>query len=302
MKTFYVLAALFLTVTGCTKKDTERDQKVPSELILNGEVTFSDNDPETASSVSAVKQVETRAGGQLPASTSLGVYIRNTPETAGAGDLNAAEWKNLPFVCNSSGQIVLSGGTGGVILTSGIQYDILAYSPQVQTVSDAHRIPVDHGTDILWGKKTVKAVPGATRVNLEFRHAGAQVGFKLKAKDGTTMDLSNAQMTVTGFYKTGTLDLETGKITGADPTEKLTDKTGAKSYVLATGDKMTVNATVTGVPDQPTFTGSYTLTLKPGKSYLYTITLNPNGEAPVKFDPEVVDWEDVAAGNDVIIK
>lgn len=303
MKTFYVLAALLLTVTGCTKQDKGIEGTL-SRLVLSGQVTFSDNDDAGASSssVAAAKPLETRAGGQLPVNTNLGVYILKTPATPGSANVNYAEWKNLPFVCTSNGQITLTGGTG-VVLTSGTKYDIFAYAPQVQNVADAKRIPVSHGTDILWGKKTVDAVPGTTRVNLEFRHAGSQIGFKLKPKDGVTMDLTLAKMTVTGFYKTGTLDLETGKITGADPTEKLTDKTGAKSYVLATGEEMTVNVIVTDIPGQELpFTGSCKLTLKPGKPYLYNITLNPNGAAQVKFDPVVVDWEDVEADNDLIIK
>lgn len=300
MKTFYVLAALLLTV-GCTKQVTEIEGS-PSQLLLSGQVIFSDDDDaESSASVAGAKSLETRAtGGQLPANTNLGVYILTTP-TTGDAHVNNSEWKNLPFVCTAGGQITLTGGTG-VVLTSGTKYDIFAYAPQVQNVTDAKRVPVTHGTDILWGRKTVNAVPGTTKVNLEFRHAGSQVGFKLKVKGGEALDLTKAKMTVTGFYKNGTLDLETGKITGSDPTGKITDVTGAKTYILTTGEPMSIAVTVTDIPDMAPFVNTFSLTLKPGKPYMYNITLNPNGEAPVKFEAEVVDWEDVEADNDLIIK
>lgn len=289
MKMFYILAALLLTVSGCTRRDTE--WKAESNLILSGQVIISENG--TAASV-------TKASNQLPANTEVGVYVRTTATPA--VNLNAAEWKNLPFLCDATGSIVLQGGTG-VILTSGIKYDIFAYAPRVATATDANHIPVTHGMDVLWGQKTVEATPGSTRASLEFRHIGAQIGFKLKAKEGVTMDLTNAKFVASGFYKSGELDVETGQIIGIDRTLDLTDATGAKTIILATGDEMTVNVTVSVPGFSKPFGCPYKLTLKPGKSYIYTLTLNPDITDGIEFEiPDVQDWEDVESSGEVILK
>lgn len=280
MKIFIVLAGVFLAVSGCSKKDTHLGEQ--SELILSGRVAFDGN--------TGVQASVTKAGDvqldPLPA-TDLGVYVLTVSGTP--SDFATTVWKNETFVSDAAGNI-----TGGnVTLRTGTAYDIYAYVPRVVAVGDAHAIPVAHGTDVLWAKTGgVLATLGGTKAKLAFRHCGAQIGFRLKASDGIT-DLTQAKLTVSGFYKTGTLDAETGIVTVADPTQVLTDASGERINILVSGAAMPIILTVTDVPERSDpFTGSFSPVLQPGKSYLYDVTVNMNG-ATIGFEGKVVDWVDI---------
>lgn len=286
MKKLFVLAGILLAVGSCSKRETGLGER--SELILSGQVAFG------GSVVSSETPAAKPAGAldPLPA-TNLGVYVLTKSGDAQT-DFNTTSWKNEAFTSDASG--IISGGN--VSLRTGTSYDIYAYAPRIAAVSDAHTVPVVHGQDVLWAKASgIVATAGGTKAQLEFRHCGAQVGFQLKASDGTT-DLTGADLEVVGFYKTGMLDAGTGALTLSDPTQVLTDKSGDKTNILVDGQAMALSVKVTNVPGRPEpFTGSFSLTLKPGESWLFDVNVNMDGGGKITFVGEVVNWVDVEAGN-----
>lgn len=286
MKKLFVLAGILLAVGSCSKRETGVGER--SELILSGQVAFGGS--VASSETPAAKPAS--ALDPLPA-TNLGVYVLTKSGDAQT-DFNTTSWKNEAFTSDASG--IISGGN--VSLRTGTSYDIYAYAPRVVAVSDAHTVPVVHGQDVLWAKASgIVATAGGTKAQLEFRHCGAQVGFQLKASDGTT-DLTGADLEVVGFYKTGTLDAGTGVLTLSNPTQTLTDKSGAKTNILVDGQAMALSVKVTNVPGRPEpFTGSFSLTLKPGESWLFDVNVNMDGGGKITFVGEVVNWVDVEAGN-----
>lgn len=284
MKIFIMLAGVLLAVGGCSKKGFISGEQ--SELILSGRVAF-DGNAQPQASVS-----RSDAAGQLdplPA-TDLGVYVLTVSGNAQT-DFTTTAWKNESFVSDVAG--LISGGN--VTLRTGTTYDIYAYAPRVAGLSDVHTVPVSHGDDVLWAYTPgTVATAGGTKAKLAFRHCGAQIGFRLKASDGVT-DVTGAKLAVNGFYKTGTLDAETGIMTATDPTQTLTDHTGARTNILITGGMMTFTVTVTDVPGRSEpFKGSFSRVLESGKSYLYDVVVNMDG-APVTFVGEVVDWVNIEA-------
>lgn len=283
MKIFIVLTGVLLTVCSCSKKSTFMGEQ--SELILSGQVAFDGNTQPNAS-------VSKSADGQLdplPA-TDLGVYVLTVSGSVQT-DFMTTMWKNESFISDASGNI--SGGN--VTLRTGTTYDIYAYAPRVAGLSDVHTVPVNHGDDVLWAcTPGTVATAGGTKAKLAFTHCGAQIGFRLKTSDGST-DLTGAKLIVSGFCKTGTLDVATGAMTATDPTQTLTDYSGERTNILITGGMMTFSVTVKDVPGRSEpFTGSFSRVLQPGKSYLYDVIINMDGEQ-VTLVGEVVDWVNIVA-------
>ncbi len=277
MKIQIMFAALLLAVSSCSEKESVGEH---SELILSGKVMF---DRQTDAAVKADAGVL----DPLPA-TNLGVYVLTVSGDAQT-DFTTTAWKNESFVSDAAG--IISGGN--VILRTGTTYDIYAYAPRVAGVSDVHDVPVRHGDDVLWAYTPgTVATAGGTKAKLEFRHCGAQIGFRLKAGDGKT-DLTGAKMKVSGFFDTGKLDVATGKMTVSGPVRSIEDKSGAKTNILTDGTPATFTVVVTDVPGKTDpFTGSFTKALQPGKSYLYDVTVNMDG-SPISFKGSVVDWVNV---------
>lgn len=283
MKIFIVLAGVLLAVCSCSKERAVDGEQ--SELILSGQVAF-DGNPQPNASVSKP------ASGQLdplPA-TDLGVYVLTVSGSVQT-DFMTTMWKNESFISDASGNI--SGGN--VTLRTGTTYDIYAYAPRVAGLSDVHTVPVNHGDDVLWAcTPGTVATAGGTKAKLAFTHCGAQIGFRLKTSDGST-DLTGAKLIVSGFCKTGTLDVATGAMTATDPTQTLTDYSGERTNILITGGMMTFSVTVKDVPGRSEpFTGSFSRVLQPGKSYLYDVIINMDGEQ-VTLVGEVVDWVNIVA-------
>lgn len=269
-------------VSSCSKRGIVSEGQ--SELILNGHVVR-----EAAPTAKADEQLIT-----LP-ETDLGVYVLATSGDAQT-DFSTTPWKNLTFTADATGAI---SGTSDVILRMGTDYTIYAYAPRV-AVDDPHRIPVQHGEDMLWAKTQVTATAKETKAQLKFYHSGAQIGFRLQMKNGEAVDLSGAQLTVSGFYRTGVLDVETGQmvLVAQDRTEVITDGSGAKTNILITGKQMDFEVTVTNIPGQDgkVFTGHLPVVLQSGDSYLYNVNIDTdNSRQSISFTPEVEEWTDVEA-------
>lgn len=284
MKKLFLLVGLLVAVSGCSKNSVDVPGE-PSELTLSGKTL----------NIKSAKSVLTKDGaagtdGTLPA-TAIGVYVLTT-SGSNPDDFISTAWKNCTFVSDAAGAI--SGS--GVTLRTGTSYDVYAYAPRVDAdIADIHAIPIEHGKDILWvPKQNTTATAGGTTVVLQFQHKGAQIGFQLVAQDGVT-NLDHAKLKVEGFYNTGTLDLESGTTTVVDPTGIIADNSGRKTNILVSGASMTLAVTVTNVPGKPEpFKGTITKIFEAGKSYLYTVNINMDGD-PVTFDPKIEEWTNVTS-------
>lgn len=278
MKIYSILAGVLLVASSCAEKSVVTGEK--SELILSGQVSFDQTTTPAASKVDMQPLPE----------TNLGVYVLTVSGDAQT-DLSTTTWKNQLFHSDASGMI-----TGGdVTLRTGTTYDIYSYAPRVDAVGDEHSIPVRHGDDVLWAHTpSVVATAGGTKAQLAFTHCGAQIAFRLVPGTAVT-DVSGASLEVGGFYKSGTLDVETGNITVSDPTQTVTLSDGTPTNILVpgSGSTMTFTVTVTNVPGySQTFTGSFSRELVAGKSYLYDVTVNSN-VGDVTVTGQLVDWTDV---------
>lgn len=277
MKIYPILAGLLLVASSCTEKSMVTGEQ--SELVLSGQISFAQTN--TASAASKVDMQP------LP-ETNLGVYVLTVSGDAQT-DFTTTSWKNQLFHSDASG--IITGGD--VTLRTGTTYDIYAYAPRVEAVEDEHAIAVKHGDDVLWARTPgIVATAGGTKAQLAFTHCGAQVAFRLVAGSAVT-DLSGASLEVGGFYKSGTLDIETGKVTVSDPTQTITVADGTPTNILVSGTTMTFTVAVTNVPGySQTFSGSFSRELVPGKSYLYDVTVNSN-IGGITVSGQLVDWTDM---------
>lgn len=281
MKRFFVLASLILAVSSCSKQNSEGPGGEPSALILNGQIDIKKM---------AADAQPTRADNNALPATAIGVYVL-TVSGSGQTDFVTTTWKNKSFVSDAAG--VISGGD--VTLRTGTSYDVYAYAPRVDgDIADVHAIPVAHGVDILWvPKHNAVAKAGGTQVALQFQHCGAQIGFNLVPSDGVT-NLDNVDLLVEGFYKTGTLNLETGVVTPSDATQSVTEKGSKKVNILVNGNEMTLTVTVSNVPGKTkAFTGTIKKAFQSGSSYLYDVNLSLEGGDPITFKPHITDWTNV---------
>ncbi len=319
MKTFVALAAGVLLVASSCSEKVGVDFGEQSALELNGRMAF--DAAEGVKAWSAAKAATTKAEevlGDLPA-TDLGVYVLTTAGKEATTDFSTTDWKNVAFVSDGAGNI--TNGAGAVTLKSGNTYDIYAYAPRVSDADlgavdpgNVKLIPVNHGDDLLWAKTSgVVAKAKKTPVTLKFYHSGAQIGFNIRMKDGGALvdpATSGVQLEVSGFYKKGVLDVETGKMTfkdaDKDPDLVLSDFTGAKTTILVpSGDKLELGVKVTNVPGQDgkTFSGTLPLVANSGESYLYDVNIDTDseGHSSITFTATVEEWVPVEATTPVPI-
>lgn len=291
MKTLLALAGVLLVAGGCSRQNILSDEQ--SGLVLSGRVVNG------TSAVWATKADDNQQLQALPEGD-LGVYVLTVSGSAQEQtNFETTQWKNMQFTSNASGDI---SGADNVTLRMGTVYNIYAYAPRIAGLSDAHNIPVQHGADMLWAKTPqVTATAKETKAKLQFYHSGAQIGFRLKMKNGENVDLSGAKLEVSGFYKTGTLDLESGKmiLQEEDRTETITDFSGQKTNILITGNNMSFSVKVTDVPGQEgkVFTGNLPSACQAGKSYLYDVNIDTDdARQAITFTATIEDWEDVNGG------
>lgn len=315
MKTFVALATgMLLMASSCSEKHVVDFSEGQSVLVLNGQVAFD----EAMGQKAWASAVGSKAGAeqQLPA-MELGVYVLATGGQDGmTTDFSTTDWKNVAFTSDGAGNINIDDGD--VTLRTGNTYDIYAYAPRMSdadleagrteagNVGNVRAIPMKHGDDVLWAKTLgVLAKAKQTSATLKFYHSGAQIGFTIKMKeDGTVVSPSTGvQLTVSGFYAKGMLDMQTGKMTlkDGDKTVSLEDCSGAKTNILIpAGEQMDLDVTVTDVPGQEgkTFTGKLPLVANNGESYLYDVNIDTDSDAhsPITFTPTIEEWAEVEAG------
>lgn len=279
-------ASMVLVLTGCSKENgTELPSGDPSKLALTGK----------AIDVSSTgRNTITKADNELlPERTTIGVHI---VDLIGGETLSTAKITNVAHTTDAAGTVNIDNPDNPIILTTGYTYDVYAYSPYVAGVNPASlsAIPVNHGVDCLWVKAPGEKPNAAThKVALAFQHATSQITFKVVADAASQPDITGATLEVTGFYGTGTMDLNTGAVTvsAVDPTILFTGIDTHVCFLPAAG-QMTMNVKVTipvGSEDAGDYIGVVKETFTPGKSYTYTITV-VNRDSKPEIHGTQVPW------------
>jgi hypothetical protein len=283
----YSIFLVVLLFAACTT-NTEED-------ISTGTVPLS-----LSAKWSANISMETKSSTELPANDSIGVYVSQKDTT-----IDASYFANQLYVADGVGNL---NAKENVSLTIGRSYDIYAYAPYQTLVTDPTSVVFNHGEDVLWAPKNTITNVSATNSSafLTFSHRGAQIAFKVVfACDytiGSTDFTSDSKITVSGFYDTGTLNIETGVLTpgtlktkvmsgvatgttgsmtlSIDPTCFFPATSAMDLVVTVTHEGKNYNATISHV----FATGSYTL---------YTVTLKGGGRT-LDVTSTIVDWTPVA--------
>lgn len=287
-------AVLAVGLSGCAKEKNGLPKGDPCRLSLTGTAIDLYGNGSQASM--------TKAGTDLlPANLAVGVHVVDL--TSGE-TVSTAAIANVQHVSDASGALNNADPANPIILTTGYTYDIYAYSPHVTAVTSAtsSAIPVVHGSDVLWAKTADEKPNAATHnVALTFEHKTAQVAFQIVADGTSNPDITGATLKVTGFYKDGTLDLATGKVTPgmADNTIELTETGKAVCFLPAEGPmELNVTVTIPAGPNAGVYSGVKKETFLPGKSTLITITVIDRNSA-LGLEAGVIPWENETGNVDV---
>ncbi|MDE5944448.1 MAG: fimbrillin family protein [Rikenella sp.] len=253
------------------------------------------------------KTIDTKVNAErLSEGTVVGVHIvdRTSEETT----TTAQKWPNLKHIANAQGGLDYQNEDPSglpIILTTGYLYDVYSYSPYVEglTAEGSSQIAVGHGVDVLWAKTGDQKPNDKTHtVDLEFEHKAAKVEFQVVADAASEPDITGATIKVTGFYKDGTLDLATGKITPGmkDETIELNQMGQAICFLPLEGEmELKVQVTVPeGSANAGTYVGSVKRTFLPGTSTEIKVTvIDRNSE--LGLTAGLVPWEEKTGNMDV---
>lgn len=278
-------AVLAAGLSGCSKEKNVLPKGEPCRLALTGQALRTETKVDT----------EPLAGG-----LELGVHIVDL--TSGE-NLNNAALTNIKHATDATGAIG-NPNPEPVILTTGYTYDVYAYSPYVAgvTAETSSLVPVAHGQDVLWAKASGEKPNAATHTTaLTFEHRTAQVSFAVAADPVSNPDITGATLKVTGFYKDGTMDLATGKVTpgSVDNSIELVEAGTPVCFLPADGPmELHVTVTIPAGPNAGTYSGVKRETFQPGKSMVITVTvIDRNSE--LGLEAGVVPWVNETGDVDV---
>lgn len=145
------------------------------------------------------------------------------------------------------------------------------------------------GSDLIYAKVDAKTISGDEKITFAYKHVYGKVKFVLsKGANVTDEQLATATLTVSGYYRAGTLDMKTGTITnGAAGTDVAIAKETqyyALPQTFTAGSEATANVTIA----DKTYSGKITTgNITAGK--LTTVTIKVNVEAPA-LSPKVGDY------------
>lgn len=290
---FAAICVVAVGVSGCTKKELRMPEGEKSQLFLTGKT-------QQMGGTKAQQQVTTTL--PLANGVETGIYVVN--RTSGES-VETAGVSNLKHVANASGGLDNTGDP--IILTTGWEYDMIAYGPHDPAVVAADGVKVEHGKDMIWAKSEKEKPNAKTHSTaLTFQHKVSQIQFELvnggDTGDGKSVDLTGATFKVTGFVKDGTVNLATGELElgAVDPTIVLTgiNNTELKTDVIyfVPGENLQLNAEVT-LADGTTFSGVYTKKFQSGMHYKVSIKVVDRDTDLNMDDSTLLPWEDEEEGD-----
>ncbi len=286
------ICAVAVGVSGCTKKELEIPAGEKSQLLLTGKTQ----------QMGVTKAQKATTTQPLANNFETGIYVVN--RTSGE-NVGTAGVSNLKHVSDASGALINTGAP--IILTTGWEYDMIAYGPHDPAVVAANGVKVTHGNDMIWAKSAGEKPNAKTHSTaLTFQHKVSQIEFELvdggTTGEGNSVNLAGATFKVTGFVKDGTVDLTTGAMTlgAVDPTIVLTgiNNTDLKTDVIyfVPGENLQLNAEVT-LADGTTFSGVYKKKFEAGRHYQVKIKVLDLDTDLDLDDSTLLPWEEDEEGD-----
>jgi hypothetical protein len=232
----------------------------------------------------------------------VGVYV-TSPENPPA----TAYYTNLSYVSLAEG--ALSSSTP-VDLSIGYSYALYAYAPYSQEASDPASIVFPGGTDVLCASKSaIVEVSETNRTGtLSFRHCVSQLSFEVEVAPGLPFDFTASTLQVSGFYKEGRLDVQTGLLTLPATASDTLSSTMAVDQGLPVlripatcffPSSSVMELEVKIITGNGEYTGSLSRVFSPGVSYRYTVKVGGE-DTPLGLTGGLTDWEQVDSGTAVI--
>jgi hypothetical protein len=237
----------------------------------------------------------------LPTGQTAGIYV-----TGKDAALSSSYFSNVEYTSGNAGVMATDQH---VDLTIGSNYDVYAYGPYQNNISDVTAIPFSHGTDVLWAPKNTLSGVSATSntVVLGFTHRTAQIVFNVvfagDFSSGSKVFTSSSAVQISSFYSQGQLNATTGELApsvtttdtslkgvGTGSAGSMTLGIPATCFIPAKGGNMTLTVKVTHEGKDYLATISDTFTA--GIAYNYTVTLS--GYSPtLGISGKVTDWTQV---------
>lgn len=282
MKTKIILTLLITTLTACFPEQNNVLSEDDAVLKLNG-----------GSSGMLVTKSDII---ELPASTAVGVYAVETGKTPKT--LITTPFKNYQYTATGSMGAFTSDSP--IILKKDRTYTACAYAPYQNNQNlDISAVPFNHGVDLLYAPSLPIVISGqVASASMLFEHKMSQIEVRLRPGFGAP-NMEGVIFRLTGFYESGTLNLQDGTLTpvlgnGAEITQTNTPICFVPSELPM---ELHISATTS---DKREYTGIIHRTFLPSNSYNYLLTLNKENPQ-IEISSSVVDWTPVNGGGPVIV-
>jgi len=237
----------------------------------------------------------TRSTSTLPEDLKIGVYSYLKDSA-----ITAAPYQNRPYTSQTDGTLT---SPDTILLKIKSDYQFSAYAPYLSNVLSSSELTFPIATDVLWSpaQTLLNVSQNNKSVALAFGHRAAQITFTVGFDDtfvGDKTFTDASQLTVTGFYPTGRLNITSGALipegtqtfslngvlTGTGSTASLSIPATCFASSLV---EMPLNITIKHLGK--TYHGSLSKVFVSGTSYVYTIlvgTLN----LPLGLTGTLQDW------------
>jgi hypothetical protein len=263
MKKVWMLTSLLIVLASCSKEDLSEEQ-IPFSL---------------SGKVSATVLPVTKADDLLKSST-LGVYILQTDNASSS--LENALYKNVWYSANVSG---IFFSETSVKVSNSSAYSALAYSPY-KDVADIKATAFSHGEDVLYAPSVpVSVTRTAATAALTFEHKMSRVTFKI-VSGLHSPDITNASLSVSGFYSSCTMDLSTGALTPVMGTGVTVTDAGKAIYIVPGSLNLNIMVTI----GTRKYAAQVSYKAEASKDCVYTITVNDGSTTSLGVNCQIADW------------
>jgi len=280
--TFVMIIAAFIvtTLSSCGGNNVDSSHDIPLSFTAHTEGLISEKSP-----------------NDLPLSTQVGIYV-----TAKDADITHSYYINRKYTSTSAGVLTSSDM---IYLTTGLSYDIYAYSPYTASGNTSGNIEFQSGTDILWTPVYTLTNVSTDNQNvvLNFQHLAAEISFNVVLGEDYTGSLKSfnksSTITVSGFYEGAILNLSSGELNASGSTSVSLSGSGdgqGKMMIAATCFVPTqgMQLKVSIIHDGETYNGTITDNVRAGYLYNYAITLHSVKELGISTT--IDDWKAVQGG------
>lgn len=268
MKRLRIMACLLIVLSACSKEQLQEQSSARVPFLLNGKI----------SNVSL-----TRADSSLTNAT-VGVYILQT-DISPIGTLNASSYNNVLYNVDSKGVFTTDAS---VLLNNFDTYSTLGYAPY-RTITDPKAVPFNHGEDVLYAPTVPVVITNSTAsATLTFEHKMSRIIFKI-VSGANQPDISRAALSVSGFYASCTIDLNSGILTPVMGTGVTITAADQMNYIVPGALKLDITVAIDGQK----YTAKTDYAADPSKDCSYTLTVNSGN---LGLDCQIVEWNPVNAG------